>query len=89
MLKMIMELYKTFSRVPFERYEDYLSMVRNGDYRKIKVDNVRDVKLYRYEHTITRNMTNVELPLQNGIYNFINENVPSRHFYGYMMLAYK
>ena len=79
-----MELYKTFSRVPFERYEDYLSMVRNGDYRKIKVDNVRDVKLYRYEHTITRNMTNVELPLQNGIYNFINENVPSRHFYGYI-----
>lgn len=79
---MIMELYKTFSRVPFERYEDYLSMVRNGDYRKIKVDNVRDVKLYRYEHTITRNMTNVELPLQNGIYNFINENEPFRHFYG-------
>ena len=81
---MIMELYKTFSRVPFERYEDYLSMVRNGDYRKIKVDNVRDVKLYRYEHTITRNMANVEIPLRDGLYNFINENVPSRHFYGYI-----
>lgn len=79
-----MELYKTFSKTPLDRYEDYLSMIRNGDYRKIKVDNVRDVKLYRYEHTITRNMTNVELPLQNGIYNFINENEPFRHFYGYI-----
>lgn len=76
-----MELYKTFTRVPLDRYEDYLSMIRNGDYRNIKADDVQDVRLFSYEHTITRNMANVEIPLQDGLYNFINENVPSRHFY--------
>lgn len=75
-----MELYKTFSKLPLDRYEDYLSMIRNGDYRNIQADDVQDVRLLSYEHTITRNMANVEIPLQDGLYNFINENVPSRHF---------
>lgn len=79
-----MELYKTFSKLPLDRYEDYLSMIRNGDYRNIQADDVQDVRLFSYEHTITRNMANVEIPLQDGLYNFINENVPSRHFYGYI-----
>lgn len=72
-----MELYKTFSKTPLDRYEDYLSMIRNGDYRNIKAGDVRDVRLFSYEHTITRNMVNVEIPLRDGLYNFINENVPS------------
>ena len=79
-----MELYKTFSKLPLDRYEDYLSMIRNGDYRNIQADDVQDVRLLSYEHTITRNMANVEIPLQDGLYNFINENVSSRHFYGYI-----
>ena len=70
-----MELYKTFSKLPLDRYEDYLSMIRNGDYRNIQADDVQDVRLLSYEHTITRNMANVEIPLQDGLYNFINENV--------------
>lgn len=79
-----MELYKTFSKLPLDRYEDYLSMIRNGDYRNIQADDVQDVRLLSYEHTITRNMANVEIPLPDGLYNFINENVSSRHFYGYI-----
>ena len=59
-------------------------MIRNGDYRNIQADDVQDVRLLSYEHTITRNMANIEIPLQDGLYNFINENVPSRHFYGYI-----
>mgnify|MGYP006908962903 CR=1 FL=1 len=35
-----MELYKTFSKLPLDRYEDYLSMIRNGDYRNIQADDV-------------------------------------------------
>ena len=62
-----MELYKTFSKLPLDRYEDYLSMIRNGDYRNIQADDVQDVRLLSYEHTITRNMANVEIPLQDGL----------------------
>lgn len=40
-----MELYKTFSKLPLDRYEDYLSMIRNGDYRNIQADDVQDVRL--------------------------------------------
>ena len=75
-----MELYKTFSKLPFGQIRRLSVMIRNGDYRNIQADDVQDVRLFSYEHTITRNMANVEIPLQDGLYNFINENVPSRHF---------
>ena len=80
-----MILNQTFSKQGFEKYLDYVMMISDGDFRKVRVDVCDEIILDNFDYAITNHMRNHKIyGLENSVYKICDENDLSRYVYAHV-----
>lgn len=77
-----MIFYKTLALKPKNSMVEYLNLIRDGDWRKVRLqEEPKSLILLNYDYQITDNIRKHELSIPDGVYKFKSDN-DGRYFYG-------